>query len=167
MRISDGSSDVCSSDLSQILSEDPDAHRRTLEQEPDPEWNEFIHLAFWHDACPEAVLSIHRPPDHSQITADEHAFLEQLHPMIEASLRRVRAMEGERSRRASYEHFLRQVPLTLMFVNAAGESLFANNAAEKQSGRWNRGLRRAVSSDAGVRLQIGRAECGERVWRNV
>src|SRR3546814_6427930 len=78
MRISDGSSDVCSSDLSQILSEDPDAHRRTLEQEPDPEWNEFIHLAFWHDACPEVVLSIHRPPDHSQITADEHAFLEQL-----------------------------------------------------------------------------------------
>src|SRR3546814_9350248 len=85
MRIRDWSSDVCSSDL----------------QEPDPEWNEFIHLAFWHDACPEAVLSIHRPPDHSQITADEHAFLEQLHPMIEASLRRVRAMEGERSRRAS------------------------------------------------------------------
>ncbi|HEY9546208.1 MAG TPA: LuxR C-terminal-related transcriptional regulator [Solimonas sp.] len=139
---------------SQILSEDPDAHRRTLEQEPDPEWNEFIHLAFWHDACPEAVLSIHRPPDHSQITADEHAFLEQLHPMIEASLRRVRAMEGERSRRASYEHFLRQVPLTLMFVNAAGESLFANNEAEKQCGRWNRGLRSAVSSDAGFRLPL-------------
>src|SRR3546814_16534501 len=77
MRISDGSSDVCSSDLSQILSEDPDAHSRTLEQEPDPEWNEFTHLAFWHDACPEVVLSIPRPPAHSQITADEHAFLAQ------------------------------------------------------------------------------------------
>src|SRR3546814_14138646 len=51
-------------------------------------------------------------------------------------------------------HFLRQVPLTLMFVNAAGESLFANNEAEKQCGRWNRGLRSAVSSDAGFRLPL-------------
>src|SRR3546814_12482961 len=63
-------------------------------------------------------------------------------------------MEGERSRRASYEHFLRQVPLTLMLVNAAGESLFANNEAEKQCGRWNRGLRSDVSSDAGFRLPL-------------
>ena len=134
---------------SQIVSEDPDAHRRRLDQEPDPEWNEFIHLAFWHDSLPEAVLSIRRPPDQSHVTAEEHAFLEQLHPMIEAALRRVRAVEGERSRRSSYEHFLRQVPLTVMFVNAAGESLFANNEAEKHCGRWNRGLR---SSDACFRL---------------
>lgn len=137
---------------SQIVSEDPDAHRRRLDQEPDPEWNEFIHLAFWHDSRPEAVLSIHRPPDHSHVTAEEHAFLEQLHPMIEASLRRLRAVEGERSRRQSYEHFLRQVPLTVMFVNAAGESLFANNEAEKQCGRWNRGLRSSVNADACFRL---------------
>jgi DNA-binding CsgD family transcriptional regulator len=133
---------------SQIVSEDPDAHRRRLDQEPDPEWNEFIHLAFWHESRPEAVLSIHRSPDHSHITVDEHAFLEQLHPMIEASLRRLRAVAGERGRRQSYEHFLRQVPLTVMFVNAAGESLFANNEAEKQCGRWNRGLRSAVETDA-------------------
>jgi len=128
---------------SQILSEDPDARRRALDQEPEPEWNEFVHLAFWHGDRPEAVFSIHRPPEQSHISADEHAFLEQLHPMIEAALRRIRAVEGERMRRASYEHFLRQVPLTLMFVNAAGETLFANGEAEKQCGRWNRGLRGA------------------------
>jgi DNA-binding CsgD family transcriptional regulator len=137
---------------SQIVSEDPDAHRRRLDQEPDPEWNEFIHLAFWHESRPDAVLSIHRPPDHSHISADEQSFLEQLHPMIEASLRRVRAVEGERSRRISYEHFLRQVPLTVMFVNAAGESLFANNEAEKQCGRWNRGLRSSVPEEACFQL---------------
>lgn len=142
---------------SQIVSEDPDAHRRRLDQEPDPEWNEFIHLAFWHDARPDAVLSIHRPPDHSGVSAEEHAFLEQLHPMIEAALRRVRAVEGEHSLRVSYEHFLRQVPLTLMFVNANGESLFANHEAEKQCGRWNRGLRAAGSADASFHLpdQVG------------
>ena len=142
---------------SQIVSEDPDAHRRRLDQEPDPEWNEFVHLAFWHDSRPEAVLSIHRPPDHSVITEEERAFLEQLHPMIEASLRRLRAVEGERTRRSSYEHFLRQVPLTVMFVNAAGETMFANHEAEKQCGRWNRGLRGSVKSDLQFRLpeQVG------------
>ncbi len=72
--------------------------------------------------------------------------------MIEAALRRLRAVEGERSRRSSYEHFLRQVPLTLMFINAAGETLFANNEAEKQCGRWNRGLRSAVASDSHFHL---------------
>ncbi len=142
---------------SQILSEDPDAHRRALDQEPEPEWNEFVHLAFWHESRPEAVLSIHRPPEQSQITPEEHAFLEQLHPMIEAALRRLRTFETERSRVVSYEHFLRQVPLTLMFVNAAGETLFANNEAEKQCGRWNRGLRNAVGGDAQFLLpeQVG------------
>lgn len=140
---------------SQIVSEDPDAPRRRLDQEPDPEWNEFVHLAFWHDSQLEAVLSIHRPPDHSAISAEEQAFLEQLHPMIEASLRRLRVVELERSRRTSYEHFLRQVPLTVMFVNATGECLFANNEAEKQCGRWNRGLRSAVAAEARLYLPGG------------
>ena len=140
---------------SQIVSEDPDAPRRRLDQEPDPEWNEFVHLAFWHDSQLEAVLSIHRPPDHSEISIEEQAFLEQLHPMIEASLRRLRVVELERSRRTSYEHFLRQVPLTVMFVNATGECLFANNEAEKQCGRWNRGLRNAVAAEARLQLPGG------------
>ena len=73
---------------SQIASEDPDAPRRRLMQEPDPEWNEFIHLAFWREAAPEAVLSINRPPDLYGITHEERSFLDQLHPMIEAGLRR-------------------------------------------------------------------------------
>lgn len=142
---------------SQILSEDPDARRRALDQEPEPEWNEFVHLAFWHDHHPEAVFSIHRPPEQSHISAEEHAFLEQLHPMIEAALRRLRTVEAQRNLCATYEHFLRQVPLTLMFVNDAGEMLFANNEAEKQCGRWNRGLRSAVAGDRRFHLpeQIG------------
>lgn len=126
---------------SQILSEDPDAPRRRLAQEPDPEWNEFIHLAFWREEGPDAVLSIHRPPDHSHVSSEERAFLEQLHPMIEAALRRLRAVESERTKRQVYEHFLHQVPLTVMFVDTNGELLFATPEAEKQCARWNRGLR--------------------------
>ena len=142
---------------SQILSEDPDAQHRRLDQEPDPEWTEFVHLAFWRDARPEAVFSIHRPPDQSHITDEEHEFLRQLHPMIEAGLRRLRAVEGERNRRLVYESFLYRMPMAVMFVDAQGEVLFATPEAEKQCARWNRGLRRDIGSDRQLSLpgQVG------------
>ncbi|HVT34738.1 MAG TPA: helix-turn-helix transcriptional regulator [Nevskiaceae bacterium] len=137
---------------SQIVSEDPDARRRRIEQEPDPEWNEFIHLAFWHDRGPEAVFSIHWPPDRENISGEERAFLEQLHPMIEAGLRRLRKLEVERARRQVYEHFLQQVPLSVMFVDGDGEMLFATPEAERQCARWNRALRSAVPAELQSRL---------------
>lgn len=126
---------------SQIASEDPDAPRRRLQQEPDPEWNEFIHLAFWREEQPEAVLSIHRPPDLSEINPEEQSFLEQLYPMVEAGLRRLRSIEGERTRRQVYEHFLRYMPMSVLFVDGDDRLLFATAEAEKQCARWNRGLR--------------------------
>jgi DNA-binding CsgD family transcriptional regulator len=129
---------------SQIVSEDPDAHRRRLDQEPDPEWNEFVHLAFWVDGCPEAILSIHRPPEHSSITPAERAFLEQLHPMVEAALRRLRALDAEWTRRAAYEGFLKRMPLSVMFVGIDGQLLFATPEAQKQCERWNRALRNTI-----------------------
>lgn len=137
---------------SQILSEDPDARRRRLDQDPDTEWNEFVHLAFWRGNRPDAVLSIRRPLDQSAITAKERAFLEQLHPMVEASLRRLRAVETERSRRLVYESFLQRIPMAVMFVNTDGERLFATPEGQKQCARWNRGLRN--SSESEVRLRM-------------
>jgi DNA-binding CsgD family transcriptional regulator len=131
---------------SQIVSEDPDADRRRLAQEPDPEWNEFIHLAFWGDRGPEAVFSVHRPPDHSHVTREERDFLEQLHPMIEAGLRRLRQLENERTRRAVYEQFLHDVPMSVMFVDGDGELLFETPEAERQCARWNRALKRDVEA---------------------
>ncbi|MGH8444508.1 MAG: helix-turn-helix transcriptional regulator [Solimonas sp.] len=125
---------------SQIVSEDPDAHRRRLVQEPEPEWNEFVHLAFWDRGRPEAVLSIHRPPDRSSISDDERTFLEQLHPMVDAGLRRLRALDREWTRRAAYENFLRRMPLSVMFAGIDGRLLFATPEAERQCERWNRGL---------------------------
>lgn len=139
---------------SQILLEDPDARRRALDQDPDPDWNEFIHLAFWHESHPEAVLSIRPLREQPHMSPEERAFLEQLHPMIEAALRRLRALEGERVRRSSYEHFLKQVPLTVMFVNDAGDSMFANSEADRQCARWNRGLRKTVRSDSSYHLPL-------------
>lgn len=126
---------------SQIVSEDPDAQRRRVEQEPDPEWNEFVHLAFWRDEQPEAILSIHCAPDHSSISAEERAFLEYLHPMIEASLRRMRGVEDDRARRRAYEDFLARMPVANLLASHDGSLLFATGEGRKLSARWNRGLR--------------------------
>jgi DNA-binding CsgD family transcriptional regulator len=130
---------------SQIASEDPDAARRRLLQEPEPEWNEFIHLAFWRDGNPEAVLSIHRPPDLPEISADERAFLEQLYPMVEAGLRRLRSMEAVRLRSGVFEKFLQYLPLSVLFIDGQDRLLFATAEAEKQCARWNRALRGAAA----------------------
>lgn len=132
---------------SQIVSEDPEAERRRLAQEPDPEWTEFIHLAFWRGQRPEAVLSIHRPPDCSQVTGAEQAFLEELYPMVEAGLQRLRDVESGHFKRRAYENFLHDLPLALMFIDKDGELLFSTTAAEKQCGRWNRGLRGGTAAD--------------------
>ncbi len=141
---------------SQIASEDPDAPRRRLMQEPDPEWNEFIHLAFWRDTAPEAVLSIHRPPDFSEISDEERAFLEQLYPTIEAGLRRLRSVEGEHTRRQVYEHFLRYMPMSVLFVDGDDRLLFATAEAEKQCARWNRGLKIPAAMDLELPRNAGR-----------
>ena len=128
---------------SQILSEDPDAQRRRVEQEPDPEWDEFVHLAFWRDESPEAVFSIHWSPDRLDISAEERAFLEYLHPMIEASLRRIRAIEEDRTRRLAYEDLLHRMPVATLLVANDGSQLFATAEGKKLCARWNRGLRTA------------------------
>jgi DNA-binding CsgD family transcriptional regulator len=141
---------------SQIASEDADAPRRRLMQEPDPEWNEFIHLAFWHDAAPDAVLSIHRPPEWSVVSEEERGFLEQLYPMIEAGLRRLRSLEGLRTRQQLYETFLRQVPLSVLFVDADNRLLFATAEADKQCARWNRNLKNPAAAAFELPQSTGR-----------
>ncbi|HEY1075310.1 MAG TPA: helix-turn-helix transcriptional regulator [Fontimonas sp.] len=128
---------------SQIVSEDPDARRRRVEQEPDPEWNEFVHLAFWRDERPEAVFSITRAADQPRISSDERGLLEQLHPMLEAGLRRIRAVERTRARRLAYEDCLRRMPVATLLVADDGRLLFANGESERLRTRWNGGLHAA------------------------
>ena len=129
---------------SQIVSEDPDAMRRRVEQEPDPEWDEFVHLAFWRNERPEAVLSIHWSPDHPTISSEESAFLEYMYPMIEASLRRIRAIEQDCVRRLAYEDLLYRMPMATLLVAHDGHQLFTTAEGKKLSERWNRGLRDAA-----------------------
>jgi DNA-binding CsgD family transcriptional regulator len=140
--------------FSQILAEDPDANRRRFDQEPDPEWNEFVHLAFWHDARLEAVLSIHRPPECSSISSEERGFLEHLHPMLQAGLWRARKMRDEQPRQIACESVLSGVPIALVFADEHCRLRFATPEGEKQCSRWNRALKDAPGAVDRFRLPI-------------
>lgn len=126
---------------SQIVAEDDDAPRRLKEQEPDPEWREFVHLAFWNDERPDTVLSLRRPPECSVLSDEEWAVLESLHPMIDAGLKRVRMLQLEDRRRRAYEGLLKRMPTATLLLDHQGHLLFATPEGGKQCQRWNRGLR--------------------------
>lgn len=82
--------------LSQIASDDAQAHQRLRAQNPAPGWNEFIHMAFWGDNGLEAVLSIRMRAGQEQITEAHQQFLGELHQLMDAGLQRVQSLQHER-----------------------------------------------------------------------
>ncbi|WP_205527144.1 helix-turn-helix transcriptional regulator [Solimonas sp. K1W22B-7] len=123
----------------EIAAEDPQAPQRRLEQEPDPEWDDFIALAFWRKAEPHSVLAVFGP---ECIPPEEKAFLEHLHPMIDAGLARLRMLEQERSLSTLLQGYLQNSPEALVFFNRRGTLLYQSAHGETQFNRWNRALRR-------------------------
>lgn len=125
---------------SEICESDPQVQQRRLAQEPDPEWDEFVQMAFWRDDKLEAILGLAWKGDTGGITSDELRFLEVLYPVIDASLYRLRALEAERVKSAGLESALNQIPLAVMMVGFTGNLLFANPEAKRQCERWNAAL---------------------------
>jgi len=123
---------------SEIVSQDPGARRRRLAlEEPVEEWADFVHLAFWHDARPAAVLSIRRSEAQPRFTQDELGFLEAVYPMIDAALYRLRALEEERAKNLVFEQLLRATAAPALLVDAQGQVLFATEAAHSVCALWN------------------------------
>lgn len=129
---------------SEILQEDPRARQRRVERERHFRgWDEFVHLAFWDGAHPEAVLSIRRTEEQGEFLAEEREFLASLHPVIDAGLRRLRAFEGERGRRLSMERFISGLPLPVMFLGPDRALQFATQEAYDLCAVWNFGYEEA------------------------
>lgn len=124
---------------SEIAAEDPQAAKRRLEQEPDPEWNDFVALAFWGRAEPHSVLTVFGP---QRIEEQDKAFLQLLHPLIDAGLARVRRLEQERNLSQLLQGYLQNSPEALVFFDRRGSLLYQNTLGGAQFGRWNRALRR-------------------------
>lgn len=126
-----------------IAAEDPEAQRRRLEQEPDPEWNDFAALAFWRKGEPHSVLAV---LGSEQVPEEDKAFLEYLHPMIDAGLARLRTLEQERSLSTLLQGYLHNSPEALVFFDRRGTILYQSAHGETQFNRWNRALRRGQES---------------------
>jgi DNA-binding CsgD family transcriptional regulator len=130
----------------EIVREDPQAHQRRLEREQRFwGWSQFLHLAFWNGAHPEAVLSIRRSESQGDFLEEERDFLAELYPMIDAGLRRVRLLERERGRTEGMERFLSTLPLPIMFLDGEGKLGFATPEAYDLCAAWNYGFKEARS----------------------
>ena len=151
---------------SEILQEDPRARQRRVERERHFRgWDEFVHLAFWDGAHPEAVLSIRRTEEQGEFLAEEREFLASLHPVIDAGLRRLRAFEGERGRRLSMERFISGLPLPVMFLGPDCALQFATQEAYDLCAAWNFGYEeaRVINTRRGFRVPASIADACARL----
>lgn len=89
--------------FSQIASQDRHADARLHAQDPAPQWRDFIHMAFWHDSGLDAVLSIRLSTAQPAPAAEELGFITELHPLVDAALRRIRRLRTERRRQRALE----------------------------------------------------------------
>ncbi len=131
--------------FSEVLSEDPSAQdRRLAQQSPnlDP-WDDFVHLAFWDDSRPDAILSVRRGRSQGPFTAEEIGLLDSLHPVIEAGLHRLRLLAEERSQHLSIERFLADVPVPVLFLDAQLKPIYASREGYAVCAEWNFGQRSA------------------------
>jgi DNA-binding CsgD family transcriptional regulator len=124
--------------FSQVVAEDPHAIHRRIEQLGD--WTEFVHLAFWDGERPDAVLSLRRE---GSFSGDELEWLNQLHPAIDAAIRRLRIIEGERFQRTAFERFVRGLPIPAILLTSDEQLSFATDEGYEACAIWNRGERGA------------------------
>lgn len=126
---------------SQIVSQDPHAQqRRIAQEEPLEEWVEFVHLAFWDDTRPVAVMSVRRSEHQRHFNHDELAFLESAYPTIDAAIFRLRALEEERLRNDATRMMLCGSAASSMLLDAQGDVVFATDEAYRLCTLWNDNL---------------------------
>lgn len=134
--------------FSQIAGEDPQAHERRLAQEAGlDEWCEFVHLAFWNEASPQAVFSIRRSARQSRFSADELALLEQIYPAIDAGLHRLRALEQERFKSFAFEQALSRSASAVILTDLHGKVLFGTPEGHRLCSRWAQASRERSNAD--------------------
>lgn len=127
-----------------VVREDPRAMQRRTEREKIfSGWGDFVHLAFWNTNSLEAVLSIRTSADQGKIRPTDMALLEFLHPLFDSGLKRLRLLEQERSYRRSLEHFLSDLPVSVMFLRENRELAFATPEAYDHCAVWSQGFQKA------------------------
>ncbi|MCL7713410.1 helix-turn-helix transcriptional regulator [Stenotrophomonas mori] len=153
----DANPQIRSYTFSQIALQDAHAPQRLKAQNPSPGWREFIHLAFWQDTRLEAVLSIRILTAHTDLSDAELGFLAELHPLLDASLQRVRMLESDRMRHKAVEDLLYELPLAAVLVDQDLVPSYMSREAKRLCRRW--------SADAERQARLPRAiEVPLRHW---
>ncbi len=125
---------------SQIVHEDPSVTLRRLQQEPEPDWDEFVQMAFWHEGRVEAVLNIAWSREYGRLSEDELQVFEQLYPLIDAGLHTLQDLEVERLRGAAMERSINTGAAASMLLAEDGSLLYCSPEAHRHCLNWNRGL---------------------------
>lgn len=150
--------------FSQISAQDAHALDRLQAQTPVPSaWREFLHLAFWDGARLDAVLSIRLRAARAHWTETELAVVQELYPLLNAGLRRVRKLEEERDRQAAVEGLLYGLPIAAVLVDAQLVPAFMSREAKRIFSRWRdideRADRLPLALDLPLRQWLQQAPC--------
>lgn len=124
---------------SQIARHDAGAGERLRAQDPAPGWRDFVHLAFWDRERLDAVLSIRLRAERSGLSEPDRAFLNELYPLLDASLQRMRDLQVLRARQQALEHWLQRLPMAVLLVDAELRPVYASHEARRLCRQWDDG----------------------------
>lgn len=111
----------------------------------DPFYRQFMKPEGWKYSCGIifyrrrevlGILGICRTPEQGEFTAVEMRLLRELYPYFVVALRRVGDRERERARRATFEKFLRRLPLPTLLLNWNLRVVYENHAARESCAVW-------------------------------
>lgn len=100
-----------------------------------------VAMFFWNDppVAPEAIFSILRSENHTDFDDTEVAIFDRLYPHIDAMLRRVRAIEQERTLHREMRSLARQSNRSTCVLDWNLNAAEASRAARESCARWRLG----------------------------
>jgi DNA-binding CsgD family transcriptional regulator len=128
-----------------------------------------VALFFWKQRRVICVIAILRTVNQEDFTPADIQLLRQLYPQLLAALRRVEALERERSVRADLEEFLRRLPLPTMILRWNLKPIYQNNAARDFCAVWEKGPEEARRTKVNCSMPaeiLDRCRSLKEKWRN-
>jgi DNA-binding CsgD family transcriptional regulator len=107
-------------------------------------------LFFWSDQRLIGVIVIMRTVKQGDLAEPEMKLLRHLYPQFQTALRRLGSLEREHSARATFEEFLRRLPLPTILLRWNLKLAYQNRAAREFCALWERGPKMARLMKANV-----------------
>ena len=107
-------------------------------------------LFFWSRQRLIGVIVIMRTAKQSDLAEREMKLLQHLYPQFQTALRRLGSLEREHSARATFEEFLRRLPLPTVLLRWNLKLAYQNRAAREFCALWQRGPKIARLMKANV-----------------